>query len=131
MTQAPAHLLKLFDDLKAVENEVELISSEIKELQSKKKKLDLAVESFRSEIINVFVSNDKTKLNFDGIKANVRRKPPKPIITDQSKLDEKFFEYKKTLSKTLVNEAWANGERPEGVALDNGGYVLTIKREDA
>ncbi len=51
--------------------------------------------------------------------------PPKPIVTDESKLPDRFFKIKKELSKSLVNQAIKDGEQLEGVALDNGSYSLT------
>ena len=125
--QVPKELLQLFDEIKQVESDIDVVKAVIKSAQDEKKHLDKRAKDLRNQAILIFLKNDKKKLKQDGFTASVRMRAPKPIITDEALVPEKFFEFKKVLSKTAINDAWANGERPEGVALDNGGHVLTIK----
>lgn len=58
---------------------------------------------------------------------SVKAVPPKPIVTDEARVPERFFETKRNLSKSLINEAVKNGETIPGVTLDNGGETLSIR----
>lgn len=66
---------------------------------------------------------------YQGIAATVsiRAVTPKPIITDETLLPERFFKTERNLVKSLVNEAAKNGETIPGVTLDNGGETISIR----
>lgn len=52
---------------------------------------------------------------------------PKPIISDESKIPDRFFKTERKLMKSEINKAIKDGETIEGVTFDNGGYALTRK----
>lgn len=54
-----------------------------------------------------------------------RNVPPKAIVTDESKLPDEYF--KKTVDKSAINAALAEGKSIDGVSMDNGSISLTIR----
>lgn len=55
---------------------------------------------------------------------SVKKVPPKPIITDETKIPKKFLRTKTEVDKTAINKAFKEGEAIPGVSLDNGGYTI-------
>lgn len=59
----------------------------------------------------------------------VKKIPAKPIITDESKIPSRFFKAQDPkLDKAAINAAIKDGEKIEGVTMDNGGQSLQIRR---
>ncbi len=59
----------------------------------------------------------------------VKRTPPKPIIADESLIPSRFYKQPPpVLDKTAINEAVKDGETIPGVAMDNGGISLQVRR---
>ena len=59
----------------------------------------------------------------------VKRTPPKPIIADESLIPSRFYKQPPpVLDKTAINEAVKDGEAIPGVAMDNGGISLQVRR---
>lgn len=59
----------------------------------------------------------------------VKRTPPKPIIADESLIPSRFYKQPPpVLDKTAINEAVKGGETIPGVAMDNGGISLQVRR---
>ena len=94
---------------------------QIAELESKINDLELkAIEILQSEK----EQGSKGRIvenTIYGLKWN----PPKPIVTDETKLPDRFFKIEKTLKKAELNKAIKDGETFEGVTIDNGSFSLT------
>lgn len=75
------------------------------------------------------IMNCAGEKKFQGVSGTVSVKsvPPKPVILDEAMVPDKFFEIKKVLSKTLINEAIKNGESITGVSMDNGNETISIR----
>ena len=59
----------------------------------------------------------------------VKRTPPKPIIADESLVPSRFYKQPPpVLDKSAINEAVKGGETIPGVAMDNGGISLQVRR---
>jgi len=58
---------------------------------------------------------------------HIRKVPQSVIVTDESKVPEKFFKVKKELDKKSLNEAVKQGEQIDGVTLSNGGWTVAIR----
>lgn len=59
----------------------------------------------------------------------VKRTPPKPVIADESLIPSRFYKTPApVLDKTAINNAVADGEAVPGVAMDNGGISLQVRR---
>lgn len=52
---------------------------------------------------------------------------PKPVISDESLIPDKFWNVKREINKSAINEAFKDGEQVPGTSLDNGGQSITIR----
>lgn len=64
---------------------------------------------------------------YSGAFGSVSKKnvPPKPIVTDESKVPSRFK--KEIIDKAAINEAIKNGEQIEGVSMDNGSISIQMR----
>lgn len=98
-------------------------------LENKKRALDAALKTVRADMerLKAEIIADYTEHGVCPESVIFKQVPPKPIVTDESKLPERFFRIEKKVNKTAINEAIKNGEEIEGVTMDNGGLTIAIK----
>lgn len=65
--------------------------------------------------------------SYKGVSGTVSKKtlPPKPIVTNENKVPDLYK--KKVIDKTAINQAIKEGEHIDGVSMDNGGEIITIR----
>lgn len=102
---------------------VEILEKHIKEMNHKKKLAEKALEKAKLEILDDYQNHGV----IPAAPLEVRSVPRKLIVTDETKLPDKFFKIERTLKKAELNKAFQDGEELEGVTLDNGGITLAIR----
>lgn len=118
--------MKLEDILKAYYD----CGHQIENLQSEKRKIDMDIkhiESNESKLKDMAIEiMNKTGEcpTVEGISFTVQFNKPKVIVTDESKIPDKFFKIEKKLDKASLNKAYNDGEPIEGISLDNGSYSI-------
>lgn len=93
-------------------------------------------KSFESRAANMknivqWIMDEANESKFQGISAtvSVRAVPPKPIVTDEALVPERFKKISVSIDKAAINEAVEAGEVIPGVSLGNGNQSLTIRRK--
>jgi hypothetical protein len=128
--KAPQELYNLIEALKEAQQSVDALSAAKRELEKEKRNIDKIISDIKDQIITIFISNNKKTLDDDNVNIVIKAKPVKPVVIDENLVPDEYFEQRKVLSKTAINDAWANGIRMDGVALDNGGYTMAVKWKD-
>lgn len=107
---------------------IRLTDVEIK-LENSKRQLDqrLAevrreIENAKQNIINEFLEDGVCPFNL-----TVKKVPPKPVVTDETKIPEEFWKIERKLDKAKLNKSVKEGNCFEGVIMDNGGYTVSLK----
>lgn len=115
--------MTLTDKYLALEDEIFEIKNVIKRLTESLRRLEGQQNEIKLQILDDY--------NLNGVLPDngliVKRVPPKLIVTDASKLPDKFFKIERVLNKALLNEEFKAGNYYEGCAMDNGGLTLAIK----
>jgi hypothetical protein len=106
-------------------------SNAAKELSDKYKAREKSFKSkadnMKSIIEMLMDTANEVKFTCEVGTASKRNVPPKPIVTDESKLPEKYIKITKSVDKTAINKDVKDGLEIDGVAMDNGGTSLTIR----
>jgi len=108
--------LRLDDEILEIRNVMRRLADNIKKLEGQQNEI-------KQGIIDDYLNNGV--LPDDGL--IVKRVPPKLIVTDESKLPDKFWRVKREIDKAALNAEFKSGNFYEGCAMDNGGYTLAIK----
>lgn len=105
------------------------LDTQIKSLQSKKKKLQSELDSFKDELREGMAENGITRIESadHGILFRLDKPSVRVDIEDESLVPDKFFRVKKELDKTAIKKALEVGDEVSGAALVEGKYRLTIK----
>lgn len=119
-----------FDRLNQLHQDLRDIQATIKDFEKTQYAIKSEIELLEREAVETLL-NEKSQGSQGRIVGNVvygvMKVNPKPIITDESKIPEKFWKVTKSIKKAELNQAVKDGEVIEGVTLDNGGYTLTRK----
>lgn len=119
-----------FNRLNQLNQDLLDIQATIKDFEKTQYAIKSEIELLEREAVETLL-NEKSQGSQGRIVGNVvygvMKVNPKPIITDESKIPEKFWKVTKSIKKAELNQAVKDGEVIEGVTLDNGGYTLTRK----
>lgn len=108
--------LRLDDEIIEIKDVMKKLSENVARLEAQKDEIKLAM-------IDDYLNNGV--LPDDGL--IVKKIPPKLIVTDESKIPEKFWRVKREINKAELNKEYKKGNLYEGFTIDNGGYTLAIK----
>lgn len=122
--------MDIFEQLEKAHNDLYCADIVLKDYQNKAKLLKKQIEDLEMKAIEQLIE-EKEQGSTGHIVGNTvysyMRVNPKPIISDESKIPERFWKVEKTLKKAEINQAIKDGDVIEGVTFDNGGYALTRK----
>ena len=108
--------LRLDDEILEIRNVMRRLADNLRALEGQQNEVK---EQMIADYLNNGVLPD------DGL--IVKKIPPKLIVTDESKLPDKFFKTERKLNKAGLNKEFKAGNYYAGCAMDNGGYTLAIK----
>jgi len=122
--------MDIFEQLEKAHNDLYCADIVLKDYQAKIKVLKNQIETLEMKAIEQLI--EEKELGSTGhIVGNTvysyMRINPKPIISDESKIPDKYWKIEKTIKKAEINQAIKDGDVIEGVTFDNGGYALTRK----
>lgn len=68
---------------------------------------------------------------YQGVSGTVTIKavPPKPVVTDESKIPDNYIKTTTSIDKAAINAAVKNGASIPGVSMDNGGVTTQIRTD--
>jgi len=122
--------MDVFEQLEKAHNDLYCADIALKDYADKIKKLKLEISNLEMKAIEKLIE-EKEQGSQGHIIGNTvysyMRVNPKPIVSDESKIPEKYWKIEKSIKKAEINQAIKNGEVIEGVTWDNGGYTLTRK----
>ena len=122
--------MDIFEQLEKAHNDLYLADICLKDYQNKVKVIKKQIEALEMKAIEKLIE-EKEQGSIGHIVGNTvysyMRVNPKPIISDESKIPEKYWKIEKSIKKSEINQAIKDGEVIEGVTFDNGGYALTRK----
>jgi hypothetical protein len=111
-----------------VKGEIDQITTEQERLTARKNRRKNLLESLRERMIEAMKATGIMKVEDALNTINLRAKPAKLEITDESLVPEQFFSMEKKLSKSAVNDWFKRtGEVIPGAAVIDGEYSITIK----
>lgn len=108
-------------------NDADATKNMIDKYQKRKKMFENKAENMKG-IVQILLScaNEKSYKGVAGT-VSLRTNAPKPIIQDESKIPDDYFEHKKVLRKSDINKAIKDGYSIDGVVMDNGGQSIMIR----
>jgi len=120
----------IFEQLEKAHNDLYCADIVLKDYQRKIAQLKAIVSNLEMKAIERLIE-EKEQGSQGHIIGNTvysyMRVNPKPIVSDESKIPEKYWKIEKSIKKAEINQAIKDGEVIEGVTFDNGGYALTRK----
>ena len=122
--------MDIFEQLEKAHNDLYLADICLKDYQGKVRAIKSQIDALETKAIEKLI--EEKELGSTGhIVGNTvysyMRVNPKPIISDESKIPEKYWKIEKSIKKAEINQAIKDGDVIEGVTFDNGGYALTRK----
>jgi hypothetical protein len=122
--------MDIFEQLEKAHNDLYLTDICLKDYQGKVRVIKQQIEALEMKAIEKLI--EEKELGSTGhIVGNTvysyMRVNPKPIVSDESKIPEKYWKIEKSIKKAEINQAIKDGDVIEGVTFDNGGYALTRK----
>lgn len=122
--------MDIFEQLEKAHNDLYCADIVLKDYQNKVKVIKQQIEALEMKAIEKLIE-EKEHGSTGHIVGNTvysyMRVNPKPIISDESKIPEKYWKIEKSIKKSEINQAIKDGEVIDGVTFDNGGYTLTRK----
>lgn len=122
--------MDIFSQLEKAHNDLYLADICLKDYQIKVQKIKSEINDLEMKAIEKLIE-EKSEGSVGHIVGNTvysyMRVNPKPIISDESKIPEKYWKIERTIKKAEINKAIKDGDAIEGVTFDNGGYALTRK----
>lgn len=119
-----------FEKLEKAYADLYLIDIVLKEYQERQKATKKEIADLEMKAIEKLIE-EKEQGSTGHIVGNTvysyMRVNPKPIITDESKIPDKYWKIERTIKKAEINQAIKDGDVIDGVSYDNGGYALTRK----
>lgn len=107
---------------------IEGLDTKIKELQTRKGRMEKSVESRRGIILMAMDKAGLQTIKTPTGTMSIRPTPRKTVIQDEASIPSKFWvEAKPTLDKAAVSAALKAGEEVPGASLSNGGVQLSIR----
>lgn len=101
-------------------------------LENSKRELDKRLaetrrlmEDAKRAIVEEYLEHGVVPMNL-----TIKKVPPKPVITDEDKIPDRFWKVKREIDKAALNKAVKNGVTFEGVTMDNGNYTVAIRAQD-
>lgn len=107
------------DELIRLRNEKRRIDAEIK-------RLEIRQEQIKAQMIEEYLEHGVLP---EQDMLHIRKVPPAVVVTDETKIPDRFFKIERKLDKRALNEAFKSGETIDGVTLDNGGYTIAIRNQ--
>lgn len=106
---------------------VEAIKTRIDDIAARKTAAEKRMDKMKLIITDCM--NATGEKSYRGAEAtiSITVQKPKLIVTDESRIPEKFWKVKREINKTDINKAFAEGEEIPGTALDNGGTSTTVR----
>ena len=122
--------MDIFEQLEKAHNDLYLADIVLKDYQMKVRALKNQIETLEMKAIEKLIEEKEQGSVGHIVGTTVysyMRVNPKPIISDESKIPDKYFKIEKTIKKAEINQAIKDGDVIEGVTFDNGGYAITRK----
>lgn len=121
-----AILPKLLDRLEDEEGNIAVLAEQISDRQARKTRATARKDAYREAIANLMACAELDKVTLPEATLSVRQVPPKPIVTDADALPDALCTFTRKPNMAAIKEAET---LPEGVAFDNGGITLTVRRK--
>ena len=122
--------MDIFEQLEKAHSDLYCADIVHKDYQNKVKEIKKQIETLEIKAIEKLIE-EKEQGSVGHIVGNTvysyMRVNPKPIISDESKIPDRFWKIEKSIKKAEINQAIKDGDVIEGVTFDNGGYALTRK----
>lgn len=101
------------------------ISARVKALQDRKSRIGRRRDARRSVMLALLDAADLRKWERPEATVIVTAKAPRPVVTDETVLPEAYWRVKREPDMTAIKKS---AGLPPGVAMDNGGRTLTVRR---
>ena len=103
------------------------VKNRMDDLSTRRARFQRQEEAMRSLAMRIMDRADITKVQLTEATLSVRQAQSKAIITDETKLPDKFMQVKKTPQMKPILDALKSGQDVEGAALSNGAPSLAIR----
>ena len=114
----------------SLEDEYLELDDNLNYLQSRKQSIEIEIRRVKNEIEDVkqAILSAYEKDGECPVNLTVANVPPKPIISDEELIPERFIKVTKSVDKSAINKAIKEGEAVAGVTMSNGDITLRIKQ---
>jgi hypothetical protein len=119
---------KLLDGIERDEGDCAALISQIQDRNERKARAEKRVAGRREAIMAIMECAGIDKLPLPEATCSLRKVAPKPIVTDPDALPDALCKFTRKPDMAAIKAAAINEPLP-GVAFDNGGLSLTIRRK--
>jgi len=117
---------KLLDRIEADEGRKAALTEQMDSRKVRRDRCDTRIKAQREALFALMEAAKLDKLPLPEATVTLRKLAPKPIVTDADALPDDFCTFTRKPNMAAIKEADA---LPDGVAMDNGGISLTIRRK--
>lgn len=117
---------KLLDQIETDEGQKAALTEQMDSRKVRRDRCDLRIKARREAVAALMDAAKLDKLPLPEATVTLRKLAPKPIVTDADALPDDFCTFTRKPNMAAIKEADA---LPDGVAMDNGGVSLTIRRK--
>jgi hypothetical protein len=119
---------KILEWIEREEGDQVALKTQMEERQMRKKRSEERTKAHRSTLMALMETAGLDKLKLPEATLSIRQVPPKPIITDEDAVPDEFCKFKKSPDMAAIRAEMDAGRVISGVATDNGGTSLTIRK---
>jgi len=127
-TDAFELVAKLLEGIERDEGDVNALDGQIADRRERRTRAEKRIDGRREAIMALMECAQLDKLPLPEATLSLRKVPPKPIVTDPEALPDALCKIKRTPDMAAIKAAVINAPLP-GIAFDNGGLSLTIRRK--
>jgi len=117
---------KLLDGIETDEGDKAILAEQMDARKVRRDRCDARIKARREAVAALLECAGLDKLSLAEATLSLRKMAPKPIVTDAEALPDEFVTFTRKPNLAAIKEAQT---MPPGVALDNGGTSLTIRRK--
>lgn len=118
---------KLLNRIEYAEGDIEVLTAQMATRKERRDRAQKRIENFRTAIVAMMEAAGLEKLPLAEATCSLRKLPPKVIVTDETLLPDALCKITRKPDMAAIKVAAENADLP-GIARDNGGLSLTIRR---
>ncbi len=127
LSELPEAIAAVIDSALTREAMAAGIALRIKELQSRKTRLEVGAEKLRDAALYVMGEAGLNRIDDPGFTLSLGKSQPAVVVTDEAALPDEAFRTKREVNRSWIRDQLLTGVEVSGAALSNPKLHLTVR----